>query len=102
MAVAPAGLEGVTADVFDVAQLEGERSQRFVRRLVNITHDIAFARATGARTRAPQFFQSDERFLARIPFDRELLTDDLDVDRFHYRKICIPISSSSLIFPLFE
>ena len=87
MTVTPDGFDGVAADIGNSHELKCRRRQWSVRMLVEITHDVHFPFAAGARTVAKQFFQPHKTFAAVLPSDRQLLSDWLNIRRSHGEKL---------------
>ena len=83
MAVGPDGLQGIASHRDQARQLKRPGRQGCWWIFVQITHDIGFAFTSGAGTGAPQIFQRDETLRAVIPFDRQLIADELEVQGTH-------------------
>ena len=83
MSVGPLRLNRVAADVRDAAQLKRLGAQRLLWANVKMSHHVHLTFALCARTGAAQFFQRDKTFAAIVPFQREFITDLLDVDQSH-------------------
>jgi hypothetical protein len=50
---------------------------------MQITHDICFAFASGTGTGSPQIIEPDKTLGAIIPFDCQLIADELQVQGSH-------------------
>ena len=85
MAVGPYRLDGITPYAKKLHQLERFYSQRLGRIFVKVAHDVHFALATGARTRAAQIFEQYKIFTTAIPFNGQFIPNLLDVQGFHQR-----------------
>src|SRR5438094_3401977 len=83
MPVSPVGLDGISADAREAAELKCLGRQRAVRVLVQLSQDVNFALAAGAGTMPPQLFQRHETLATIFPLDRQFLADRLNVQRGH-------------------
>ncbi len=83
MAVGPNRLQRIASHRDQARQLKRPGRKRCGWIFVQMTHDIGFAFATGAGTGTPQILQGDETLRAIIPFNRQLIADELEVQRTH-------------------
>ena len=83
VAVTPDGLKRITADRLQPPELERGWRQGLIRPFVQISQDIHFSLAAGARAMAPQFFQWHKTLAAIVPFDGELVANCLNIRRPH-------------------
>ena len=83
MAIRPIWLNGVGANPAQASELKSLRSKWPVRIFVEVSHDVHFAFATGARTMTPEFFKMHKLFAAVFPPNRQLISNLLNVQGFH-------------------
>jgi len=89
MAITPEGLDGITPHGRDAYQVEGLGSQRFFRSLVQLPHDIDFTSTPRAGTRPTQGFKAEVTLGLILPFDGELIANDLQIHGSHMRRITL-------------
>lgn len=87
MAIRPLRLNRVAADVRESQQSKGFGLQRFLWPDIQIPHDVRLAFAPGAGAGAAELFERDETLCAVIPLQSEFISDLLNVDGAHGRKV---------------
>lgn len=83
MSVRPLRLDRVATDVGDAFELKRLCAEGLLWPDIQVAHHILLAFAPGARTSATQFFQRNKTLRVVIPFDRELRSNLLKVNRPH-------------------
>lgn len=79
MTVPPGGLDSITTYGHHASDFESACAQRLVRTFVQLTEDVDFALATGARAKTPHLFEGEKGLRAIIPFDGEFVSDLLNI-----------------------
>jgi hypothetical protein len=83
VAIGPKGLDPVAANKIEACQLKRVRREGFLRPFVQLAHDVLFPLATGARAGAAQSLQRNEILRAILPFDGQLRSNLLQIQKKH-------------------